>query len=70
MSALVGLRPTRRVQRLALADRREPGGMLVSELEQRYGELAKRYSIQYDLTSAHTGAFDVADGLDLEIAAE
>jgi aspartate/methionine/tyrosine aminotransferase len=55
--ASVGLRPTRRVERLAMADRREPGGMLVSELERRYGELARRYAIEYDLTSAHTGAF-------------
>ena len=57
MSALTGLRPTRRVERLAMADRREPGGLLVSEVEQRYGELARGYEIEFDLTSAHTGAF-------------
>jgi aspartate/methionine/tyrosine aminotransferase len=51
------LRPTRRLERLAMRDRREPGGLLVSELEERLAALSPKYTIEHDLTSAHTGAF-------------
>jgi aspartate/methionine/tyrosine aminotransferase len=51
------LRPTRRLERLAMPERAEPGGMLVGELEERLAAIRPKYTIEHDLTSAHTGAF-------------
>lgn len=51
------LRATRRLKRLTMPERTDPYGMLIGELEERLATIRTRYTIEHDLTSAHTGAF-------------
>lgn len=50
-------RPTRRLQRLALPERTDASGLPVMQLEETLAALGQRYTIEHDLTAAHTGAF-------------